>query len=165
MRTKDCRHIQFCVEKSQVDLYQLQDLYQLTSFWARDRKIEDLEIAITNSDPVVSVWDGNRMIGCARSTSDGIYRATIWDVVIHPNYQGLGLGRKLVETLLSHPRLNRVERVYLMTTYQQRFYERIGFEENQSTTMILYNSTPPSPLQLLGRQSQPMLRELSTVSV
>jgi N-acetylglutamate synthase-like GNAT family acetyltransferase len=79
------------------------------------------------------------MIGFARATSDGIYRATIWDVVIHPDYQGGGLGRKLVQTVLSHPLMCRVERVYLMTTHQQKFYERIGFEYNASTTMVLYN--------------------------
>ncbi|GAA6622287.1 hypothetical protein NUACC26_081090 [Scytonema sp. NUACC26] len=30
--------------------------------------------------------------------------------------------------------------VDLMTTYQQRFYERIGFQKNSTTTMILHNS-------------------------
>jgi ribosomal protein S18 acetylase RimI-like enzyme len=138
----DCSHIQFRDRKEDVDIQQLKRLFELTAFWARERKVEDLATAIANSDPVITVWEGERLLGLARATSDGIYRATIWDVIIHPEYQGVGLGRKLVETLLSHPRMNRVERVYLMTTYQQRFYERIGFEENSSTTMILYNNQP-----------------------
>lgn len=138
-KTMDCSHIQFCDRKSKIDLKQLQELFKLAAFWAQERQIEDLAIAIANSEPAISVWDGDRMIGFARATSDGIYRGTIWDVVIHPDYQGAGLGRKLVQTVLSHPRLSRVERVYLMTTHQQKFYERIGFEENQSTTMVLHN--------------------------
>jgi N-acetylglutamate synthase-like GNAT family acetyltransferase len=141
----DCRHIQFCDRRSQVDLQQLQALFQVAAFWAQDRQIEDLEIAIANSNPVISVWDGDRMIGFARATSDGIYRATIWDVVIHPDYQGAGLGRKLVQTVLSHPQVSRVERVYLMTTRQQKFYERIGFEHNASTTMVLHNQPIDPP--------------------
>ena len=144
----DCRHIQFCHQRSQIDLHQLQALFQAAAFWAQDRGIEDLEIAIANSDPVISVWDQGRMIGFARATSDGVYRATIWDVVIHPDYQGAGLGRKLVETVLTHPKMNRVERVYLMTTHQQRFYERIGFQLNASTTLVLCNQPmeqPPAP--------------------
>ncbi len=136
----DCSHIQFRDRKEDVDIQQLKRLFELTAFWARERKLEDLAVAIANSDPVITVWEGERLIGLARATSDGIYRATIWDVIIHPEYQGVGLGRKLVETLLSHPRMNRVERVYLMTTHQQRFYERIGFEENSTTTMVLYNN-------------------------
>jgi N-acetylglutamate synthase-like GNAT family acetyltransferase len=33
--------------------------------------------------------------------------------------------------------MNRVERIYLNTTNQQSFYERIGFAGNTSTTMVL----------------------------
>lgn len=150
--TMDCRHIQFCDNKSKIDFKQLLELFQIAAFWAQSRKIEDLEVAIANSEPAISVWDGDRLIGFARATSDGVYRATIWDVIIHPDYQGAGLGRKLVETLISHPRLSRVERVYLLTTYQQGFYSRIGFEySNPSTTMVLYNNQPvaePMPVQV-----------------
>ncbi|MCM0589702.1 MAG: GNAT family N-acetyltransferase [Gloeotrichia echinulata IR180] len=145
--------IQFSDRKSEIDLYQLQQLFNISAFWAQGRTIEDLDIAITNSDPVVSIWDEERLIGFARATSDGIYRATIWDVVIHPDYRGTGLGSKLVETVLSHSRLRWVERVYLMTTHQQGFYEKIGFQTNSSTTMVLHNqgqldSFPRAEIQL-----------------
>lgn len=133
-------HIEFSTEKERIDLIQLLALYHKTAFWAKNRCLEDLRIAITHSNPVVSVWDNQRLIGSARATSDGIYRATIWDVIIHPEYQGFGLGRKLVETIISHPLLNRVERVYLTTTHQQNFYRKIGFSENQTTTMVLQNN-------------------------
>jgi ribosomal protein S18 acetylase RimI-like enzyme len=135
----DASHFQFCDRKSQIDVDQLQALFKLGAFWAKERSSEDLSIAIENSEPVISVWDAQKLIGFARANSDGIYRATIWDVVIHPDYRGAGLGRKLVETVISHPRMNRVERIYLMTTHQQRFYERIGFEVNSTTTMVLHN--------------------------
>ncbi len=159
----DCSHIQFCVaedgflrDRKSHELIQLQALFEVASFWAKKRRIEDLSIAIANSNPVVSVWDKDRLIGFARAISDGIYRATIWDVVIHPDYRGAGLGRKLVETVLSHPRINRVERVYLMTTHQQRFYERIGFASNSSTTMVLYNQPPAKlPAQEMQFQEAP----------
>lgn len=152
----DCSHIQFCDRKSVVDLTQLQALFKLGAFWAIERKIEDLNIAIENSEPVISVWDSQKLIGFARATSDGIYRATIWDVVIDPEYRGAGLGRKLVQTVLSHPRMNRVERVYLTTTHQQSFYERIGFEVNSSSTMVLYNQ-PIAKVQSLEAQYQELI--------
>lgn len=142
----DYRHIQFSDRKSRLDLQQLQELFQLAAFWAKDRKVEDLSVAIANSDPVISVWDNRKLIGFARANSDGIYRATIWDVVIHPDYRGAGLGRKLVDTILTHPKMSKVERVYLMTTHQQSFYERIGFQTNSSTTMVLYNQPWVNPV-------------------
>jgi ribosomal protein S18 acetylase RimI-like enzyme len=131
--------IQFSDRKSEIDVDQLQQLFNLSAFWAKGRSIEDLNIAIANSEPVISVYDGEQLVGFARATSDGIYRATIWDVVIHPDYRGRGLGSKLVETVLSHPRMRWVERVYLMTTHQQEFYEKIGFQSNTTTTMVLHN--------------------------
>jgi ribosomal protein S18 acetylase RimI-like enzyme len=144
--------VQFSDRKSEIDLYQLQELFNIGAFWAKGRSIEDMGIAIANSQPVITVRAQERLIGFARATSDGIYRATIWDVVIHPNYRGTGLGSKLVETLLSHPHMQRVERVYLMTTHQQGFYKKIGFQSNSSTTMVLYNQpnlipTPEIQLQ------------------
>jgi len=42
----------------------------------------------------------------------------------------------------------RVERVYLMTTYKQSFYERIGFQPNASTTMVLENQLIDENIEL-----------------
>ena len=132
--------ILFSDAKSKIDVEQLQKLFTLGAFWAKERNTEDLQEAIKNSEPVIAVWNKQQLIGFARATSDGVYRATIWDVVIHPDFRGTGLGSKLVETVLSHPRMNKVERVYLMTTHQQKFYEKIGFEQNSSTTMVIFNN-------------------------
>jgi N-acetylglutamate synthase-like GNAT family acetyltransferase len=118
-------------------LVQLQALFNQSSFWAQDRSLADLEKAIAHSQPVYSGWKGSELIGFARATSDGVYRATIWDVVVHPDCRGQGIGRYLIEQILAHPHM-QVERVYLMTTYQQRFYEKIGFEHNPSITMVFY---------------------------
>ncbi|MFQ4140420.1 GNAT family N-acetyltransferase [Nodosilinea sp. PGN35] len=150
----DCSAIQFQYSDqfSAADLDQLVQLFQAAAFWAKDRTRADMETAIAHSYPVATAWDGATLIGFARATSDGVFRATIWDVVIAPDYQGGGLGRKLVQTLVAHPHMSRVERVYLMTTHQQGFYARIGFEENPSTTMVLYNS---AEIEMLPPLSQP----------
>ncbi len=137
----DSRHIQFRYTPvfTHDQLHQLCELFVAAAFWAKDRRPEEMAQAIAHSNPVVTAWDNNRLIGFSRATSDGRFRATIWDVVLHPNYQGSGLGRRLVETLIAHPHMNQVERTYLMTTHKQSFYERIGFEQNSTTTMVLYN--------------------------
>lgn len=151
--------IQFSEHRlSEINLYKLQELFDIAAFWAKGRSIEDLSIAIANSDPVITIWDGEKLIGFARATSDGIYRATIWDVVIHPDYRGTGLGRKLVESVLTHPRLRKVERVYLMTTNQQEFYEKIGFQCNHTTTMVLYNQSDIELLPITEVQVPESLR-------
>jgi ribosomal protein S18 acetylase RimI-like enzyme len=134
---QDGREIRLTDRREDVDLAQLQALFELAAFWARDRAVEDLAIALSHSNPAIGAWDSNRLVGFARATSDGVYRATIWDVVVHPAYQGAGIGRKLVERILRDPAIIIVERVYLVTTHQQSFYEKLGFTVNASTTMVV----------------------------
>lgn len=166
------RQVRFCegltahppAEVTCNDLVQLQELFDIAAFWAQHRTLEDLKTAVAYSAPVISVWDCSpqedgltsveKLIGFARATSDGVYRATIWDVVIHPDYRGTGLGGQVVQTLLAHPHMNRVERVYLMTTHQQAFYERIGFTQNSSTTMMLHQSQSRPILSLAAEEAQ-----------
>ena len=90
--------IQFCDDPKKIKIAELQTLFNLCAFWAQGRTQEGLEIAIANSNPVISVWEGDRLIGFSRATTDCVYRATIWDVVVHPEYRGVGLGSTLVET-------------------------------------------------------------------
>jgi N-acetylglutamate synthase-like GNAT family acetyltransferase len=149
----DNRHIQFCDSPDLIDFRQLQELFRISAFWAKERTIEDLRVAIANSNPVITVWDGKKLIGHARATSDVVYRATIWDVVVDGDYRGAGLGRKLVQTVLAHPRICKVERVYLMTTHQQQFYEHIGFELNSSSTMVIHNQSHVGMEVLLTQSS------------
>lgn len=139
----------------ELDAQQVLELFKTAAFWARDRRLTDLEIAIAHSNPVVSAWQDTQLVGFARATSDGIYRATIWDVVVHPDHQSKGIGRKLVETVISHPHVNRVERIYLMTTFKEKFYERVGFRRNSSTTMVLHQQ----PLELLPGNSEEVCEE------
>lgn len=137
-------------------LIQLKELLDTSAFWAKNRRIEDLETAIAFSCPVLSLWNQECLVGFARATSDGIYRAAIWDVVIHPDYRGQRLGQQLIETLLAHPRMCNVERVYLTTTYQQAFYEKMGFETNATTTMVrcLPEAEPSAPQLMQDLVSQ-----------
>ena len=141
----------FSTDRQKVDVVQVQQLLSVGAFWAQHRTLSDLETAIQHSEPVVTAWDGERLIGFARATSDRVYRAVLWDVVIHPEYRGRGLGRTLVKTLLAHPSVQGVERVYLMTSSQQGFYERLGFTENLTTTMVLFNRQPTLALPELER--------------
>jgi N-acetylglutamate synthase-like GNAT family acetyltransferase len=129
--------VRFSDSKAEIDVDRLQELFNLGAFWGQNRKVEDLQTAIENSQVAVSMWDGDKLVGIARATSDGVFRATIWDVVIHPDYRGFGFGKTLVEKLLANSFMCRVERIYLTTTYQQKFYEKLGFQLNTTSTMVL----------------------------
>lgn len=109
-------------------LLKLRRLLNKHAFWARGRSPRQLRQMLKGSQVIVSLWRGKRMVGFGRASSDGIYRAVLWDVVVAGDLQGRGLGRRVVEALLASPKLRQVERVYLMTTNSNGFYEQMGFD-------------------------------------
>lgn len=108
-------------------LWKLQRLLDQHTFWARGRSLSQLRRMLAGSAAVASLWRGKRLVGFARASSDGVFRAVLWDVVIPEDLQGQGLGRQLVEALLNAPVVADVERVYLMTTNSAGFYQQLGF--------------------------------------
>jgi ribosomal protein S18 acetylase RimI-like enzyme len=109
-------------------LFKLQRLFNQHAFWAKNRSITELRRMLKGSAAVASLWQGKRLVGFGRATSDGVYRAVLWDVVIPQDLQGRGLGRQLVEALTDSPQLKDVQRIYLMTTNSAGFYKQLGFE-------------------------------------
>lgn len=92
---------------------------------------------LRGSAAVVSLWQKNELVGFGRASSDGVYRAVLWDVVVKNELQGHGNGRLIIEALLNHDAIKKTERIYLMTTNQQGFYEQIGFEQQTNQKLMI----------------------------
>lgn len=119
---------------------QVQELFDRHSFWAQGRSRRALVRMLLGSCSVVSAWQEGELVGIGRATSDGVFRAVLWDVVVAEEHQGKGLGRRIVEDLLSSAPLAACERVYLMTTNSGGFYERLGFSgEHGQQLLVLYS--------------------------
>ena len=56
--------------------------------------------AILGTPEFAAAWDGDRLVGTARSLTDGAMYAHIATVVVHPRYQGLGVGERLMHLLM-----------------------------------------------------------------
>ena len=118
-------------------LSKLKHLFDSHAFWAKDRSEKNLRKVLAGSTVVVTLWRGKRLIGFGRANSDGIYRAVLWDVVVAGDLQGKGLGRLVVEALLSSPKVKNTERIYLMTTNSTEFYKQLGFQDcNQQNVLM-----------------------------
>ncbi len=117
-------------------LSQLRDLLDKHTFWAQKRSYKELRQALAGSTIVISLWKHNKIIGFGRATSDGIFRAVLWDIVVSEDSQGQGLGSKVVKALLSSSQIKNVERIYLMTTKSSNFYEQLGFEKCISQSLL-----------------------------
>ncbi|MBM5827756.1 MAG: GNAT family N-acetyltransferase [Cyanobacteria bacterium M_surface_7_m2_040] len=135
-------------------LWKLQRLFNKHAFWAQGRTKAQLRRLLAGSSVVVSLWQGKRLVGFGRASSDGIYRSVLWDVVVAGDLHGLGLGRRVVEALLAAPALRGVERIYLMTTNSAGFYEQLGFRV----------AAPQALLVKPGAGEAPGFRETSGLS-
>ena len=118
----------------------LEQLFNKSAFWASGRKSWQLRRMLKSSSVVVSAWNSSGLVGFGRATSDGIYRAVLWDVVVQNDHQSLGVGGKIVESLLDSKSIKAVERIYLMTTNCEDFYRSIGFDYvNKQKLFLLRN--------------------------
>ena len=121
-------------------IQQLQRLLDANSFWAQGRNPKSLKQMLHRSQAAVCAWEKGELVGFGRATSDGLFRAVLWDVVVAESHQGKGLGRCIVKNLLQTKSLRSVERIYLMTTKSEGFYERLGFESvGKQRLMLLEN--------------------------
>ncbi|MBE9004951.1 GNAT family N-acetyltransferase [Fortiea sp. LEGE XX443] len=126
---RNAERIVFSTERD-IDLYELEELCDAVG-WSR-RPLRKVKKAIEHSFLVASMWQvrGNqrRLIGFARATSDHAFNATIWDVVVHPDFQGKGLGKALMKYVLRKLRSEEISNVTLFADpHVVDFYRTMGF--------------------------------------
>lgn len=95
--------------------------------WSR-REPALIAKALDNSLAVVSIWQESVLVGFARATGDKVFNATIWDVVVRPSHQRLGIGLLVMNELL---RELDTYQIPLVTLYADPgtdgFYKKFGF--------------------------------------
>ena len=107
------------------------------AFWAQDRTLKDLKKCLANSDVIISIWQGNQIVGFGRALTDGVYRGVLWDVVIDKEHQGKGYGKLIIKNLLNSKKLKNTKKIYLMTTNKKLFYSQLDFKEVFSQSLLV----------------------------
>jgi len=99
------------------------------SYWAKERPRQAIEHSLANS-LVFGLYDGDfvKQIGLARVVTDYATFAWLCDVFIDDLYRGKGLGKWLMETILSHPDLQGLRRWLLATRDAHGLYSQFGWK-------------------------------------
>ena len=97
------------------------------AYWAAGRPRERTERALSNSLGL-GLSAGEKQIGLARIISDYAVFAYLCDVFIHEDYRAHGLGKWLIETVMSHPDLQGLRRWTLATRDAHRLYDQFGWK-------------------------------------
>jgi ribosomal protein S18 acetylase RimI-like enzyme len=90
---------------------------------------DELYTALKNSWYCISVYDNEKLVGFGRIICDGIVHALILDVIVLPERQGEGLGKKIMDKLVSKCKKHKIRDIQLFCAKGKReFYEKLGFE-------------------------------------
>lgn len=100
--------------------------------WSSADKPDKLIPALRNSHTLVSARDGDKLVGIGNAISDGYLVVYYPHMLVHPDHQGQGIGRKMMQAMQS-----------IYGSYHQQmltadgeaiaFYKALGFERAGKT--------------------------------
>lgn len=131
--------------KSKIDIGYIHSFLS-QSYWSPGVEIQVVKRAMESSLSF-GMYDINKQnshacgqVGYARMITDKATFAYLADVFIDANYQGKGLGKWLIETILAHPDLQGLRRILLATKDAHKLYEQCGFTSiNNPERYMVYN--------------------------
>lgn len=77
---------------------QLLEIYRLNK-WSSTEKPDLLYKALVNSHTLISAWVKGKLVGVANAISDGYLVVYYPHLIVHPDYQGKGIGTKMLDAL------------------------------------------------------------------
>ena len=109
--------------------------------------LENAKIALLNSVYSVSIYDGDEAIGFGRIIWDSIRFLYVCDIMVRPEYQGQGVGRTIMESIIR--KIDEIKAIEpRVTTYlgavsgKEGFYKKFGFktrkEDGTGEGMVLH---------------------------
>jgi len=83
--------------------------------------------AMGRSTYVICAYDKDRLVGIGRALSDGLH-AIIYDLIVHPEARELGIGKEILQRIVSSCRDEGVCDIQLFSAEgTEAFYSRCGF--------------------------------------
>ncbi len=105
---------------------------------------EQAQHCINNSDFIITAYDTdkitdngkNQIVGMTRLFGDGGYTWYIADVIVYPDYRGMGFGKKFVQSALDYIKSQikpgwEIKIILIAAKGKQDFYKQFGFVERR----------------------------------
>lgn len=111
------------------------------SYWAQGITKEIIQRCLDHS-LCYGIYQNDCQVGFGRVITDYTTYAYLSDIYIEKAHRGMGLSKKLVTCMLSHPELQNLRRWTLVTLDAQSLYEQFGFVSLKSpeTYMEIVNT-------------------------
>ncbi|MCG8405893.1 MAG: GNAT family N-acetyltransferase [Phycisphaerales bacterium] len=121
-------------EERDVDWEALSNLYKIAPLG--EKKAGDLQTAFSNSRYKCFIFRESRLIGVGRALADGVDCSYICDIAVHPDHQGTGLGKSIVQKLTELSKGHQKIILYA-NPGKESFYKKLGFKK-MNTAMAMF---------------------------
>lgn len=109
-----------------VNIEEMKEVYASVGWLKHTNEVIQQVFEASNVIAIVKV--NGRIVGIGRGITDEVFNGAIYDVVVHKDFQGQGIAKKIMEFLLD--RLSNVSCVHLIsTTGNEGFYRKLGFKK------------------------------------
>lgn len=125
----------FTDNKRLVDSDAVYNLLRQT-YWAKARSRKIVEKSIKNS-MCFSIFCDKKQIGIARAITDYATYTSILDIVIDTKHRGKGLGKRMVEFIMKHPKVKNTKKI-LWTKDAEKLYQKYGFKINPEMKVLFH---------------------------
>jgi GNAT superfamily N-acetyltransferase len=113
------------------------ELYKANK-WSSAEKPEQLYNALINSHSFITAWHNEKLLGLGNALSDGHLLVYYPHLIIHPDYQGKGIGKRILNKL-QEKYGNFHQQILVADGKAIDFYEKCGFESaGETKSMWIY---------------------------
>jgi GNAT superfamily N-acetyltransferase len=120
-----------------IDARQFIDVLRRSTL-AERRPVDDpqcIAAMLKHANLLCTAWDGNKLIGVARSVTDFEYCCYLSDLAVDVSYQKHGIGRELIR--LTQTQLGAKAKLILLSAPKaEAYYPKIGFEAHRSAWIV-----------------------------
>ena len=112
------------------------ELYRASTLGER-RPVDDPErmaLMLRHANHVVTAWEGDLLVGIARSVSDFSYCTYLSDLAVRRSHQRLGVGRELIRR--TRERGGQATVILLSAPAAVEYYPRVGFTHHPHAWLL-----------------------------
>jgi ribosomal protein S18 acetylase RimI-like enzyme len=99
-----------------------------------------MEGMISNSNLIVSAWEGNNLVGISRCMTDFHYACYLSDLAVSKKYQKIGIGKEL-QRITQNQLGPKCKLILLAAPAANEYYEHIGFKNNERCWVLERDSS------------------------
>lgn len=120
---------------SPITVEEVANVFQASGIKRPVHQLERIQRMIDNADITITVWDGDKLIGIARTITDYSYCCYLSDLAVDKAYQKRGIGKQLIKELKKQ--LNEeISLLLLAAPNAMDYYPRVGFNKTENAFLI-----------------------------